>query len=148
MTSTAHPLRNEEWLVAEHDWLDARLAAAFISAGAGDRDAAREELAIYQLECEDHLEAARRRLLSSLDHSDERTRAAERREWAVHARDIRIAVSALQQQLLSAPETTVLATFEVLRCAVRRHRADEARLLDAEAPVGLSDDVRVLSAAL
>ena len=133
-------VNNRKWLAIEHDWLDARLTAVFLESTYGAVDEALREMATYRRECDAHIDRARQRLLGDLAGADPRTLSAEAREWTVNARDIRRGADALETAL-SAPGRAPVAAFEALRGAVRRHQADELRLVDlaerlAQEPVG------------
>jgi hypothetical protein len=121
------PSDDEGWLALEHNWLDARLAAAFMKAASGEIDEACHELAAYRAESLEHLQRAQQYVFCADDGRDDRT-GEEQREWAAHARELQEAARAVELAVAGRGRTAWVAV-EALRRAVRRHREDEARLL-------------------
>jgi hypothetical protein len=129
-----------DWLTFEHNSLDARLGAVLMKAVWGPARDAADELTKYGHECAQHVERAEPLLFRPLAGIDGRMLGVEKREWRVHVADLEQAVR-IAQSALQSSSPSAFAAFGILRQAMRRHRADERRLLDLaeeleDAPAG------------
>jgi hypothetical protein len=126
---SAAPTNDRGWLSFQHNWLDARLGAMVMNMWAA-WPVAREEIATYRREHEDHTRAVRERVctLPSVD-----SYVVER--WSDAASDVREAARTVELWL-QCPDSGSFAAFDALRHTVQRQWMAERRLFDVAEPRG------------